>query len=388
MAGNSEPDREIKLSPSTLSPSFHMFPNEDDFSSGKYDHNPPMKHKSPSGALGMSAWDNPFPESPLCPPPFYPGSYGVSTVTPVSGQSEPSPLTNTNSPHLHSAGGFSNSSSLNPQSYSTQSLPSFRRSSQPPKLIAPTPSALRPATKQDGHPHRQASLQSTSTAASSMKTEQEPFTEPLGSLPPKGKKRKSPTRDSMKHMVIDEDKMTAEEKVLFDLKLNKQLVWKDIERKWEEIHGKFKGEAALQMQFGRAVKRLRLWTDIEEQALSLAVKEFDKNKWETISRRMLEHGCLAKWPKEFCERKWQEMNPEDEYASQHDFHFRDRGSGNWDPNEEAFSDEMTEAATMDEVGSRAASDASSQMFHLRHQQRLQNAMFEEQHRHNGWEAEG
>ena len=263
MAGNSEPDTEIKLSPSTLSPSFHFLPNEDDCNGGRYDHNPPMKHKSPSGALAISTWDSSFPDSPHIPEPFY-GSYGVSATTPTSRRSDSSPTVNPSPPALQSAGGFSSSSSSLNQQIRGHSDPSYsgtRARNQAPKLIAPTPSILRPATKQEANLYRQHSLPSSSTAPNSALLAQNPFPEPVGSLPTKGKKRKSPCRDTIQHMLLNDAEMSDEERVLFDLKVKENLAWKEIEKRFEEERGYHKSEAALQMQFGRAIKRLRIWSE-------------------------------------------------------------------------------------------------------------------------------
>lgn len=141
---------------------------------------------------------------------------------------------------------------------------------------------------------------------------------------------------------------------------------------------------------------------MQEHALSLAVKEFNKNKWETISDKMMKYGCVAHWPKEACERKWYEMHPEDQYLSHFEAPLQNRGSEDGGLDEGSYSDgrasvchslqeidsgvQMSEisAPTIDEVRSRAASDASSQMFHMRNQHRQQRMIFDEQQQQNGW----
>ena len=264
MAGNIEQDRDIKLSSSNSSPRFHFLPSDDDFSSGRFEHNPPMKHKSPSGALIISNWsdqDNSFPASPHIPEPFY-GSFGVSATTPISRRSGSSPIVSQSPLALNSAGGFSNSgSSLNRPSAPPQSLSGYAAvRNQAPKLIAPTPSALRPATKQERDSYRQKSLGSNSTAPGSATLSQKPFPESVGSLPPKGNKRKSP---SIQNMTLDMARMTEEERVVYDLRLHGKFTWKEIEKKFEENRGTHKREAALQMQLNRTAKRLRIWTEEE-----------------------------------------------------------------------------------------------------------------------------
>jgi hypothetical protein len=139
--------------------------------------------------------------------------------------------------------------------------------------------------------------------------------------------------------------------------------------------------------------------------LTLAVEEFDKNRWDTISDSMLKYGCMAKWPKEMCQRRWQEMHPEDgTWLPQYEMSIRYRDSGDWGPDEEAVSEgasachslhegdsgvliSAVETATIEEVRSRAASDASSQMLYRRQQHRpQQHLMFDQQQKHNGWSA--
>jgi hypothetical protein len=147
----------------------------------------------------------------------------------------------------------------------------------------------------------------------------------------------------------------------------------------------------------------------QERALTLAVDEFDKNRWETISDSMLKYGCMAKWPKELCQRKWQDMHPDEgPWLPQYEMSIRHRDSDDWGPDEGQFSDGRASAChslheadsgiqmsaistvTMDEVRSRAASDASSQMLHMRHQQRQQQQMMfdQQQQQQNRWGPEG
>jgi hypothetical protein len=252
-------DKDIKLSPSTMSPTYQFLAGEDDYDNGRYNNNPPMKHKNPSGTLHISAADSSFPVSPyICPEPFW-GAYGVS-ATPVSGRSESSPSINPSPPQMHSAGGLSNtSSSYSRQPTPAQSTSSYRNQNQAPILIAPNPSALRPAT----NPSRQNSLQSLSTAPSSATVAEGPFPDPLGTLPTRGKKRKSPSRDSRERDMVFANEKTLEEEVLLELSHRQQLPWKEVAKKFNEIigNGKQMKVPALQMRKKRAIERLRIWTD-------------------------------------------------------------------------------------------------------------------------------
>jgi hypothetical protein len=68
-------EKDIKLSPSSYSPSYQLFCADDDYNPR---YNPPMKLKDPNGTLQMSSGDSSFPPSPfLCTSPYY-GSFGVS----------------------------------------------------------------------------------------------------------------------------------------------------------------------------------------------------------------------------------------------------------------------------------------------------------------------
>ena len=422
LVGKIEPllptDSDIKLSPSTMSASAQFLQAEEDYVTERYYHNPPMKHKGPSAGVHMSTWDSSFPESPLVhADPFF-GPYSVS-ATSVSGRSDSPPRLNPSPTHMHSAGGFSNAS-LSPN------IPSAAGARHPPRLIAPSPSTLRSATKQEA-PYRQSSVQSTSKVPSSATIPQKAFPEASGPLPPKGKKRKSLRKDTRKlnreNIILRDDK-TEHEKILLDLTLNQphRWQWNDVVNRFYEKTGERLSVATLQMREKRAIARLRIWTEddvispfrrsqilflifTQKNALALAVKEFNRNKWETISDKMMEHGCVAQWSKEACERKWREMHPEEEYIGQYEVSMQHRDSEDWAFKVEARSDggasvchsfpevdsgvqmSAISTPTMEEVRSRATSDASSQMLHMRSQRRQQHIMFDEQQRQNGWGIE-
>ena len=232
-----------------------------------------MKLKDPSGILHMSSADSSFPASPyICPEPFY-GSYGVS-ATPVSGRSESSPALNPSPAQLHSAGGLSNgSSSFKREPRAKQSPSSYGTQNQAPILIAPSPAALRSATKQDGGPFRQNSLQSTSTGPGSATLAQAPFSEAGNHLPPRGKKRKSPPQDLREKNIVLADERTEEEEYLLELSLGKQLKWKQVQEQFNQAFGKNMQVAALQMRKKRLIERLRVWTDGDVITLSLQCEE-------------------------------------------------------------------------------------------------------------------
>ena len=116
--------------------------------------------------------------------------------------------------------------------------------------------------------------------------------------------------------------------------------------------------------------------------------------WEKVADRMLSLGCQAKWPKDECRKKWVAVNPGDAYLANYGFPLEYRDSNLWEASDELYPDgraslshSLPETTAMGEVRSRAASDASSQMLHMRHQQRQQQLLFDQQQRHNGWEVE-
>lgn len=139
------------------------------------------------------------------------------------------------------------------------------------------------------------------------------------------------------------------------------------------------------------------------KALTLSWKEYDQRKWQAIANEMRKYGCREKWSKEACEKKWREIHPEDtpyvpevtagnkHMIAQEIKMERGAGSTAWSDGRDSGSQSLYESetgtlmspistTTMDEVRSRAASDAASQM-QLRQQQQQQQMMFDQQHQH-------
>ena len=138
--------------------------------------------------------------------------------------------------------------------------------------------------------------------------------------------------------------------------------------------------------------------------MTLSWEDYEKRKWQTIADDMRKYGCREKWTKEACQKKWGELYPEDApYIPEYEMIERnrnmisqdikmERGATSWSDGRDSGNQSMYEGepgtlmsaistTTMDEVRSRAASDASSQM-QLHHQQQQQQMMFDhQQHRH-------
>jgi hypothetical protein len=223
-------------------------------------------------------------------------------------------------------------------------------------------------------------------------------------------------------MVLADEK-TEEEEYLLELSLGKQLKWKQVQEQFNQAFGKNMQVAALQMRKKRLIERLRVWSEqdvinfplqrrgrsltlVQERALTLAVEEFDRNRWERIADSMMNYGCAAKWPKDLCQKKWQEMHPEHgSCPPAYEMSFQYQDSEDWGPDELVISEGRASArqstqegdsgvqmstistATMEEVRSRATSDASSQMLHMRHQHHQQQQLMYDQQQNNGWARE-
>lgn len=256
-------DREVKLSPSSTPPSYHFLPGEDDYS-GRYNHNPPMKHKNPSGTIYMSSADSSFPTSPhVCPEPFW-GQFGVS-ATPVSVRSEPSPTINL-SPQMDLAGGLNDASPHSRQQTPPQNngLPYCQEKAP---LLAPKPLSLRPATTQEGIPYRQNSEQTVSTPPSSATEAQSSSPKNRRSLAAR-RKMKSPSRNSQGKGIVFATDKSLEDQLVLDLYYVEQLSWKKISQKFYEKTGQLKSVPTLQMRKKRACDRLRVWTDDDVRHLN------------------------------------------------------------------------------------------------------------------------
>ncbi|KAN0093763.1 hypothetical protein V8E51_016947 [Hyaloscypha variabilis] len=386
---------EIKLSPSTMSPGYHLGWPEDDFASPRY--NPPMKLKDPSGILQISTADSSFPASPyVCTSPYY-GAFGVS-ATPHSARTTNSSPGLHASPHLHSAGGYSNDSH-----HSRQPTPaSYRGNFQAPILIAPSPQTLRPATNCERGQYRQNSLQSNQSMQSpphSQGPPQGPFTQSSSPMHPRGKKRKEPPSDY--EAILQSSEINPEEKLLIELSSGpNKLPWKEVAIKFNKITQQSKRVAALQMRKKRLLERLRVWTDEESKSLTQAHEDYEKNKWSSISKGMLKHGTEEPWSKEALQKKWNEMHPEqtsfspeyeiDRHRLSSDLSVGDISTGNscWSDEGASSTHSLHEcdsgtlmsalsSVTMDEVRNRALSNANARI-HLQQQQHHQQMMYDQQ----------
>ena len=254
----------IRLSPSEMSPTFQFVPSDDDYQS-RYNYNPPMKYKTPSGTLHASSTDSAFPISPfICPEPFW-GAYGVS-ATPASVGSESSLSGNPSPAQLNSSGGLGNSnSSYSRQQASPQSSTGHRTQNSAPILIAPSPLTLRPATNSS----RQSSLQSFSSAPSSTTLAQNPFSGSLGSLQPRGKKRKSLSADTPDGGIMLDETDRPDEILLLELTHQQHTPWKEVVDIFRARFGLDCTPSRLQMRKKRLIDRLRRWTEDDVRFLSL-----------------------------------------------------------------------------------------------------------------------
>jgi hypothetical protein len=414
-------DKQIKLSPSALSPGYQLFEEDEEYNHSRY--NPPMKHKDPTSTLQISTADSSFPVSPYtCSSPYW-GSFGVSATSGSGRTSATSPSLQP-SPNMNSASGRSSSSHPSHQDTPPKSATSYRSQNQAPILIAPNPMSLRPATKQEKGPYRQNSLQSNQSMSSSHGPPQGAFPGSLDSNPAvHSKKRKTPPRSAHEDLLFSSD-MTNEERILMELTDRDQLQWKEVAARFNEATGKSMKVPALQMRKKRLVERLRVWTDKEvapllqnssvsllthsqERALTLACENYEKGKWENIAKDMLNHGCDNKWTKEAVQRKWHEMHPEEgdctpEYEVDPRGHPRmssDMGLGQGSLSEgrgsisHSLHDGETSTllsaispVTMDEVRSRAARDASTHLYirqqQQQHHHQQQHQMMLEQQQHH------
>ncbi|TVY42941.1 hypothetical protein LOCC1_G005928 [Lachnellula occidentalis] len=365
-------DKRIKLSP-TESPTFHIFGDDEDFGHSKF--NPPMKHKD---SLQVYSPENSFPISPLvCPEPFW-GSYGVSApLSSVTSTSTPPMLA---SPNLNSASSVSNDSLHSRQP--TPSQNTYVSHNSAPILIAPNPSTLRGATKQENGPYRQNSLQSDVSTPRSQGPNQIAFIDSMSSLASSGsgeRKRKSPEA-GFEDENLSSDDLSYEEHLLLQLTEQDQLPWKEVAVRFNEKTGKQMKVPALQMRKKRLIERLR------ERALIMAWEEYERSKWDAIAQGMLKHGCTEKWTREAVQKKWNETHHDEiSYLSRYERKMRHQRT--WSEGRDSVVHSSYEndtrrmdvsTVTMDQVRSRTGSDSSSQMQFHRQQQAQ---MMVEEHRH-------
>jgi hypothetical protein len=119
---------------------------------------------------------------------------------------------------------------------------------------------------------------------------------------------------------------------------------------------------------------------------------------------MLKYGCVTKWPKELCQKKWQEMHLEgSHYLPEYDISLRYQYSedpslveGAWSSNQGSVThssyepDSAVSTSSMEEVRNRSVSNASPEMHFQPHQHQhllqLQQQAILEQRQHQQQEA--
>ncbi|KAI9648515.1 hypothetical protein NHQ30_003150 [Ciborinia camelliae] len=400
-------DRDAKLSPSMDSPDYALFGGDaDDF--GSRPGAPPMKQKEPSSGNSKIPISEPsYPPSPtlFCAAPYY-GSFGVS-ATPKSGRSAEltSPNMNT-SPQNTASNSMSTDLQRSRHATPAQSPRSYRVNNPAPILIAPNPNTLRPATRHEEMPYRDGlpygrhdsihSMHSISTQIGPYNSAPQQYSEqPIAPLPSR-RKRKTPPMQLDAGLVYSGE-VNHEEQILMELSVEGG-PWKDIAKQFNAATGKSMKVPALQMRKKRLCERLRVWTDCEERALTLAWEDYDKAKWEKIAEGMVRHGIPEneKWSKEAVQRKFNEMYPPDDrsyvpdYAlSRHpeDIHFELKMEPRtpWPNHDERDSGihsltEDEEQTLVGDLRSRTGSNASS--LHFQHEQHHQMIYAPQQHQQN------
>ncbi|CAD6445433.1 1d31a824-5929-44b4-9706-879e0a161818 [Sclerotinia trifoliorum] len=402
-------ERNIKLSPSMESPGYPLFGGDEDDFGSRFD-TAPMKQKQPSSnnsKIPTSESNYPIPPGLLHLNPHF-GAYGVS-ATPKSGRSAElkSPDMNT-SPRNTSSSAMSADLQKSRHATPDQSPGSYKVNNSAPILIAPNPNTMRPATRpgempyRDGLPYgRHDSMNSMHSISTSMNsyhsTSHHQLEQQVAPLPTRRKRKSSPTQ--LDEEIIYSVPINHEEQVLMQLSDVDGLPWKEIAKEFNARTGKSMKVPALQMRKKRLCERLRIWTNCEERALTLAWEDYDRAKWEEIAKGMMRHGVQEKWSKEAVQRKFNEMFPPDErscapsdYAlcrHAEDMHYEVKMEPRtpWPNHDEGGSEihSLTdeEQTLVDELRSRTASDASSLHFQ---QHQHQEIMYAQQHQQNHQEV--
>ncbi|ESZ98790.1 hypothetical protein SBOR_0839 [Sclerotinia borealis F-4128] len=398
-------DRGIKLSPSMESPDYPLFGGDtNDFESRL--GTAPMKLKRPRSSTSRIPTGEPdYPTSPalFCPSPYY-GAFGVS-ATPKSGRSAEMISPNMNaSPQNTASSAMSADLRISRHATPAQSPASYRVNNHAPILIAPNPTTLRPATRPVEMPHKNGlpygrhdsmnSMHSISTSTSPFNST--PHLYPDQQLAPLPARRKRKDRSAQLDVqFVYSGELSRDDQVLMRLS-EADLSWKDIAKQFNDITSKNLKVPALQMRKKRLCERLRIWTDCEERALTLALEDYDKAKWEEIAKGMVRHGVKEKWSKEAVQRKFNEMfDPDDrsygpEYAlsrqpEQMHFDVKMEPRTPW-PNHDdrdnairSFTDD--EQTLVGDSRSRTASDASSLHFQQHQHQQMMYAQQQHQQQH-------
>ncbi|KAF7934322.1 uncharacterized protein EAE98_000969 [Botrytis deweyae] len=390
-------ERDIKLSPSMESPDYPLFGGgEDDF--GSRLGSAPMKQKDPSSNNSKIPTSEPnYPTSPalFCASPYY-GAFGVS-ATPKTGRTAEltSPNMNT-SPHNTNSSAMSADLRRSRHATPAQSPESYRVNNPAPILIAPNPNTMRPATRPGDMPYRDSLPYSRHDSMHSMhslnsyNSTPPQYQEQLAPLPTRRKRKGAPTQ--LDGDILFHENINHEEQILMQLSEVEGLAWKEIAKQFNERTGRSMKVPALQMRKKRLCERLRVWTDCEERALTLAWEDYEREKWEAVAKGMMKHGVQEKWSKEAVQRKFNEMFPPDDrsynnteyalskHAEQLNYDIKMEPRTPWPNHDErdsaihSLTDE--EQTLVGELRSRTASDASSLHYQ---QQQHQQIMYAQQH---------
>jgi len=102
--------------------------------------------------------------------------------------------------------------------------------------------------------------------------------------------------------------ISDEDSFLLKLKDEDRLSWKDIASRFQSDLSKTVQIPALQMRLKRLRERIKVWTDVDVQALRMAHDYYASNKFEIIAAKMADYGAADKFSSKQCTRKWQEIS--------------------------------------------------------------------------------
>lgn len=259
--GSRQRDRDMKLSPTVLSPDYLTYSGDDDFKSQS-----PSKTKTPMSAPSTRASSS-YPNSPLvCRSPYW-GSFGVSAPATSTSRRSASPPAPDESP-ITSAGAFSTDCRASRQ---VTPLPPLTTTSyhlapvQAPILIAPNPSSLRAASRSSADSDYRhdsiASIVSTATASSQATNPRDyELDDASVSSPPRRKRKTPPHQPGVAEMSSE---ISHEDQILIQLSEKESLQWKEIAQRFNEMTGKNMKVPALQMRKKRLREKLRVFTGSE-----------------------------------------------------------------------------------------------------------------------------
>jgi hypothetical protein len=244
-------------------------------------------------------------------PPFQPG---VSYYTPVSEASDFSDTMTPVSMHAHDFRG-------SPIPHSIELSPGRQRSiSMMPRSV--TPESRRYSKDglgidSHGSPMATRGVSIASTIESIPQSQCRPRYVPIVPHPASLRSlKRSMTADEDDHLPAKKRKsespplpieISDEDSFLLRLKDDESLSWKDIANRFSNDLGKTVQIPALQMRLKRLRERMRVWTDLDVQALRMAHDYWVSNKFDIIAAKMADFGAVEKWNSKQCSRKWQEI---------------------------------------------------------------------------------